>query len=288
MIVMVLNITSISNESIDAYKHIEKNKSKLCIYLKYWLYDQLIKRQVNQDDFTKFFNLWNERKAVKCSECECEFPIKEFSEIEQIKKIYDFFLFWDSYKDKKKLINEISNKEYCEYINDSKILYYSYQMMCDNGKDSLLCNEFNKYINPNLEIDDDFYIICNKELSDRDDWPDENLVRSLLLGRREEKDDRVDQEEEEKDTGRDPPPHFPSPSSFSSTDDVVQDLQPGHEQNAQGVTDLQVPDSSDDGKSTGTIISTSSVGTVGFLFLLYKVNKRIINKYEYYRVFFQN
>ncbi|KMZ87787.1 hypothetical protein PVBG_05039 [Plasmodium vivax Brazil I] len=165
------NITSISNESIDAYKHIEKNKSKLCIYLKYWLYDQLIKRQVNQDDFTKFFNLWNERKKEKCSLCECEFPIQKISEIKQIKKIHDAFLFWDSYNDKAKMKNVISNMEYCKYIDDSKILYYSYQMKCENGNNSLLCKEFNNYIIPHLKIFENFDIICKKEVSARNDWP---------------------------------------------------------------------------------------------------------------------
>ncbi|VUZ99876.1 PIR protein [Plasmodium vivax] len=278
------NITSISNESIDAYKNIEKNKSKLCIYLKYWLYDQLIKRKVNQENYTKFFNLWNERKAVKCSECECEFPIKEFSEIEQIKKIYDFFLFWDSYKDKEEIINVISNKEYCKYIDASKSLYYLYQMKCEKDNNLLLCKEFNKYIFPHLKIDDNFNIICKKEVSDPDDWPvfspyfsnynaDDDLDRSLLQGRREEKDGRVDLEEGVRNTGRDSPPPPTVPPLLTSTSPEVtldQDLQTGHDQNAEGDTDLLVPDSSNDGKSTGTIISTSSVGTVGFLFLLYK------------------
>ncbi|CAG9480126.1 unnamed protein product [Plasmodium vivax] len=114
-----------------------------------------------------------------------------------------------------------------------------------------------------------------------------DLGRSSLLGVQEEKD-RGNQEEGEEDTEGDRPPPPPIPnrsfmssedglpnippfSSFRSKDDALgQDLQPGHDQNAEGDTDLLVLDSSDDGKSTGTIISTSSVGTVGFLFLLYK------------------
>ncbi|SCA60575.1 Plasmodium vivax Vir protein, putative [Plasmodium vivax] len=59
-------------------------------------------------------------------------------------------------------------------------------------------------------------------------------------------------------------------TSISPDDVVVHDLQPDLHQNSQGVTEHSVPDSSKDGKSTGTIISASSVGTVGFLFLLYK------------------
>ncbi|SCA60341.1 Plasmodium vivax Vir protein, putative [Plasmodium vivax] len=247
------NITSIWGESSYAYNHIENNKIKLCIYLKYWLYDQLIESKVNKDDFTKFFNLWDKQKKEKCSACECEFPIKEFSEIQQIKKIYDFFLFLDSYKDKEKIINVISNKEYCKYIDASKSLYYLYQMKCEKSNNLLLSH----YVD-----------------------------RLSPIGRPEE-NDRVDQEEGEEDTEGDHPPprpltnsfaippldgpHIISSSSFISTDDAVgQHLQPTQEENAEGVTDLLAPDSSYDGKSTGTIISASSVGTVGFLFLLYK------------------
>ncbi|KMZ76792.1 hypothetical protein PVIIG_05393 [Plasmodium vivax India VII] len=265
------NITSICGESSDAYDDIEKNKDKICIYLKYWLYDQFIKRQVNQENFTNFFNHWDKQKAKKCPECKCEFPIKELSEIKQIKKIHDVFLFWDSYNDKDKMKNVISNMEYCKYIDECKILYYSYQMMCEKGNNSLLCKEFNNYIIPHLKIVENFDIICKKEVSARDDWPE---------------NDRAGQEEGEEDTEDDLPPHIPSSSSFRSTDDVGQDLPLKQEPNEQGVSDPLVPDSSEDGKSTGTIISTSSVGTVGFLFLLYKVNRIIIN--EYYRVLFQN
>ncbi|KMZ83417.1 hypothetical protein PVBG_06103 [Plasmodium vivax Brazil I] len=166
----VRNITLISDESSEAFNYIKIDKSKLCIYLKYWLYDQLIKRKVNQENFTIFFNHWNEQKTNKCPECKCEFPIEKISEIEQIKKIHDFFLFLDSYKDKEEIINVISNKEYCKYIDASKSLYYLYQMKCEKDNNLLLCKEFNKYIFPHLKIDDNFNIICKKEVSDPDDW----------------------------------------------------------------------------------------------------------------------
>ncbi|KMZ96048.1 hypothetical protein PVNG_05986 [Plasmodium vivax North Korean] len=44
------------------------------------------------------------------------------------------------------------------------------------------------------------------------------------------------------------------------------------------VTPYPLPDSADEGRSNGTIISTSCVGLTGFLFLLYKVNKKITLK----------
>ncbi|GAB69655.1 hypothetical protein PCYB_004040 [Plasmodium cynomolgi strain B] len=222
----------------------------LCIYLKYWLYDQLIERQVNQDDFTSFFNHWNKQKNEKCSDCECEFPIKEFSEIIQIKSIYDVFLFWDSYNDKNKMNKVISNMEYCKYIDESKILYDLYKVMCKSDNNSLLCKEFNNYIIPHLKIDDNFNIICKME---------EELDRNNLHG-----------------------------IKLYCYNLQNQNLKPSYEQSSKSVTHDLAPDSTNDGKSTGIIISSLSVGTVGFLFLLYKVNRRNIYKYEYYRVFVLN
>ncbi|KMZ96476.1 hypothetical protein PVNG_06293 [Plasmodium vivax North Korean] len=79
------------------------------------------------------------------------------------------------------------------------------------------------------------------------------------------------------------------PFASLQIDSTDQDLSIGISGADTDVSNVQsLNDSADNVKSTGTIISASSVGTIGFLFLVYKVNRRIINKYEYYRVFFQN
>ncbi|GAB69527.1 hypothetical protein PCYB_002760 [Plasmodium cynomolgi strain B] len=125
------------------------------------------------------------------------------------------------------MINVISKKKYCNYIEDAKILYALKKITCEEQNDKF-CNEIKKYIIPNLEIDDDFIFTCNTE--------------------------------EESDT-----PHY-----------NALDLQHSHERISEIVNVSLVPDSSNDGKSTGTIISASSV------------KRRNINKYEYYRVLFLN
>ncbi|GAB69458.1 hypothetical protein PCYB_002070 [Plasmodium cynomolgi strain B] len=66
-----------------------------------------------------------------------------------------------------------------------------------------------------------------------------------------------------------------------------QDLQHSPEQNPESVTDLLVPDSSNDGKSTRAIISASFAGTVGFLFLLYKVIEEILINIKIIECFFK-
>ncbi|VUZ99816.1 PIR protein, partial [Plasmodium vivax] len=140
----------------------EKDKEKLCFYLKYWIYDQLISKNITDDAFSKFINLWNEQKEEKCPSCECEFKIKSFSLVKHLKKAYDYFLFLNAYNDTKTISTHIADKNYCKYIDGSKTVYSLYPLICKGGITEN-CKEFEKYILPYMKNDDENSILCESE-----------------------------------------------------------------------------------------------------------------------------
>ncbi|KMZ95668.1 hypothetical protein PVMG_05812 [Plasmodium vivax Mauritania I] len=191
--------------------------------------------------------------------------------------MYDYFLFTDAYKKISKINNEISKKIYCEYIYSAKVRYSLNKDNCAD-KSNAYCNEFKKYIEKYLEVDEDSSIICNNE-----EIPGNHLDQEQPLGPLKktvigDKDEGAEDETEvEEELSSLPTPNLhhqhPSRAAHSNFGDPAVTLglpDRTSEENIDGVSDNSVTDSADDGKSTGTIISASSVGTVGFLFLLYK------------------
>ncbi|KMZ92285.1 hypothetical protein PVMG_03640 [Plasmodium vivax Mauritania I] len=283
------------NYNTENYKSYEENKDKLCFYLKYWFYDQLIVNKFTDAEIAQFLELWNKRKEQKCDNCQCEFNVKKLDEIKILKNVYDYFLFLQAYKDTSGISSKISKKSYCNYVALGNTKRTIYEDSCKLKKIPF-CEEFKKYIQKYVKLNENSSILCDEDTSsDVFNYairPEQNMK----LKEEEEDTDTVlgPQGNEDSEQGDFSLSHSLLPSltfrtfAISTSHDVFvgPDLHLSQEQNARGTTGLLVPHSSDEGKSTGTIISTSSVGTVGFLFLLYKVNKRIIN--EYYTVFFQN
>ncbi|KMZ76642.1 hypothetical protein PVIIG_06269 [Plasmodium vivax India VII] len=141
------NLTLMWDDKKEVYDDWETDKKKLCFYLKYWIYDRLISEQITDDHFSKFFKLWNDRKITKCSNCDCEFKIKSFSEVKQLKKTYDYSLFLREYKKTSKINKQISNKNYCKYISEAKVVYSFFEQNCKkNSKE--YCKEFKEYLLP--------------------------------------------------------------------------------------------------------------------------------------------
>ncbi|SCA60739.1 Plasmodium vivax Vir protein, putative [Plasmodium vivax] len=89
-----------------------------CMYLKFWLYDQLIKRKLTENDVKNIINDWKRQKDIFLGEynCPCEFYEMELSEIKEIKKLYDYFVFYDVYKKISIINNKIYNSPYCKYL----------------------------------------------------------------------------------------------------------------------------------------------------------------------------
>ncbi|KMZ83209.1 hypothetical protein PVBG_06338 [Plasmodium vivax Brazil I] len=156
------------------YENFETNKDKLCFYLKYWFYDNLISKSVTQDEFENFLALWNEQKSEKCKECDCQFEINKISAIKELKSIYDYFLFTDAYKKISKINNEISKKIYCQYIDNAKIKYSLDKEICAKRSDHY-CREFKKYIEK--------YLVQNqlKETKMKEQKAKQKMKQNILL-----------------------------------------------------------------------------------------------------------
>ncbi|CAI7718373.1 PIR protein [Plasmodium vivax] len=147
------NLKLIWEEGVTVYDRWETDKKILCSYLKYWIYDQLIIEKVTDNHFSLFFNLWNERKKERCSKCKCEFNIKSFYYVKQLKKTYDYSLFLKAYKKTAKINKKIHNMNYCKYIENAKAIYSLLGETClTNSAD--YCKEFKEYVLPYIDYEE--------------------------------------------------------------------------------------------------------------------------------------
>ncbi|SCA60250.1 Plasmodium vivax Vir protein, putative [Plasmodium vivax] len=279
----------------------ETYKKKLCFYLKYWIYDRLISEQITDDHFSKFFKLWNDRKITKCSNCDCEFKIKSFSEVKQLKKTYDYSLFLREYKRNSKINKHVSNKNYCTYISEAKAMYSLLQESCKNDSNEY-CNEFNEYVLPYIngevsgtyededteveegaEVEEDTdegedlsSFLCNTELAyvpePEEQQEAEELLKKLAERKAKEQRDRAQLEKAEEDDA----------PRVQSQQEAVLPHRLGDRASGHVLPETPpVPDSfmistglntgSDgNGSSMKTITSASLVGVPSIIFLLYK------------------
>ncbi|KMZ89792.1 hypothetical protein PVMG_06060 [Plasmodium vivax Mauritania I] len=307
------NIKLIWDEEKEVYKNVEENKKELCFYLKYWLYDQIIDKNIDSD-LSQFWELWKNRKTKNCPNCTCEFEVQNISDINVLKTIYDYILFKDTYDNEEKINAAISKKKFCPYIDDARILYSLKKTTCTE-KTGTFCNEIKKYIIPHLKIDDNFVITCNNE-EESDHYPhnghalgdvsygtqkEEHGKRRVILAGQEldleagttvgrlvpvegegasageegrivggenegMKDNEKNIDSQMRDDKPPPLPNFQL-ARGSAHNDLSRKLHEGDKGDANLYSH---PDSTDNGRSNGTIISASGVGLTGFLFLLYK------------------
>ncbi|SBT83177.1 PIR protein [Plasmodium ovale] len=165
-----INIKKIYKSNLPFFDGISKDipKDKLCIYLKYWLFDEAISKGIQNADINEFFNVWEQEKEEHCSHCTCEFYTKTIPYIKYIKKFYDYFLFYD--RNKSTINNEILSSPYCEYFLESFRMHESKEILCDGiKKNTPDCKEFNEYINKHIKFDKDLSNhSCNTEEREAD------------------------------------------------------------------------------------------------------------------------
>ncbi|SCA60727.1 VIR protein [Plasmodium vivax] len=272
----------------------ETDKEKLCSYLKYWIYDQLISKGVSQDDFSRFFELWNERKSEECSKCVCEFKIKDLYEVNQLKRIYDYSLFLKAYKKTSKINNQISNMSYCNYISEAKAMYELLGHTCERNTTEY-CKELNKYVLPYIKyVDSGKYkvveenedtereedtegdedtkkeedlsgISCNADLK-YDPNPEELQEAEELLKKLAERKEKEQREYDQLEGAEDAVLSIPLGNRGS--DHVLPDTFPGRD--AFMLSPGSGTGSEGNGSPTKTIASASLVGVPSIIFLLYK------------------
>ncbi|KMZ83407.1 hypothetical protein PVBG_06049 [Plasmodium vivax Brazil I] len=152
------------NYNTENYKSYEENKDKLCFYLKYWFYDQLIVNKFTDAEIAQFLELWNKRKEQKCDNCQCEFNVKKLDEIKILKNVYDYFLFLQAYKDTSGISSKISKKSYCNYVALGNTKRTIYEDSCKLKKIPF-CEEFKKYIQKYVKLNENSSILCDEDTS---------------------------------------------------------------------------------------------------------------------------
>ncbi|KMZ76836.1 hypothetical protein PVIIG_05408 [Plasmodium vivax India VII] len=132
-----------SNEFNKIY-NVENNK-KRCIYLKYWLYDQIIKKNFK---YIEFYNLIKDsvskKKLFSSDESfSCEFYEFNLDHIKEIKRLYHFLIIYNIYKNK-----NVVPSTYCQYLNEMSELYKTKEAKCKSQSNDTYCKEFMRYIKP--------------------------------------------------------------------------------------------------------------------------------------------
>ncbi|CAI7720799.1 PIR protein [Plasmodium vivax] len=126
---------------IDNGEHIKKR----CIYLKYWFYDQILKKKINNSEIDKINKDWELKKKLFSSNehFSCEFYKLSLEHIENIKKLYHFFIIYNIYKN-----NNIYPITYCQYLKDISDIITKNNSNCESNSNDEYCNEYNSYIKP--------------------------------------------------------------------------------------------------------------------------------------------
>ncbi|VUZ93679.1 PIR protein [Plasmodium vivax] len=260
----------------------EMNEEKLCFYLKYWTYDQLISKKVTNTEYANFLDLWDMRKKQICPTCKCEFKVRNLYNLIQLKKAYDYYLFLDAYNKTAKINDQISDKNYCKYIEDSKVVYSSFEYKCERDRTEY-CKEFKENKLPRIDEEDYDSISCQSDLrhepiSERGSRTDDDAVpraqaRTVdgLTGPEAPRDNIVlPPSRENEDTSEKSHPGYALPPEMKDhigAHDLPNTF-PGAREH------LFNPDSGSNSVENGnpmrTIASASLVGIPSIVFLLYK------------------
>ncbi|KMZ83363.1 hypothetical protein PVBG_06208 [Plasmodium vivax Brazil I] len=292
------NIKRISAESNNPFHDISPDNRKLCFYLKYWFYDWIISENIDNEKITQILKLWDRQKNVVCTKCDCEFSLRRRSEINELKKFYDFYLFTEAYSDDQSMITEIYNKEYCNYLKNATV-QHSHLKTMDYSRNREYHREILTYILPYVKIDNYSSIYCDEKKSVEEDGVSLGGVGVGLggdgVGLGGDKvvgvTDRVGGNRDEvggiKEEEEGEPYEEDSKDLHASPDFALKDEGPvpGSSFSLSDDGELTDPinlgtDSTDNKSSTGSIVSASSLGIIGISFLLYKVIRNIILIHE--------
>ncbi|SBT73949.1 PIR protein [Plasmodium ovale] len=149
------NLKKLSDKNGAHFNTIDKenNINKRCTYLKYWFYDQIISKnyQISDEDMDNFFNFLEGLKYVIFDTFPCDFYKIKLKDIKEIKKLYDYFVFYDAYKSQNIINYQIYNSAHCHYLKGAPFLYKEKERQCNLPDKTEYCKEFSKHIKNNIE-----------------------------------------------------------------------------------------------------------------------------------------
>ncbi|KMZ95382.1 variable surface protein Vir21 [Plasmodium vivax Mauritania I] len=168
---LMRNVNMLIKDNGKHYDTIDKGNytSKRCIYLKYWLYDKILTENINESSISKIFNALSQNKEnLTNNDIKCEFHEINLNEIKDMKKLYDYFVFYDGYKFVENIIyDKIFNSVHHDYLKRAIDVHKNAESEC--SKQDITggyCNEYNKYIKK--YIDSDVLNSLEKKLKDED------------------------------------------------------------------------------------------------------------------------
>ncbi|SBS92895.1 PIR Superfamily Protein [Plasmodium ovale curtisi] len=137
----------LNNENFPIVNNIN-SQDKHCIYLKYWLYDQLIINNFHGYDIKIIFDFLEKHKnaciKAKSPEKSCVFYNLTLEDIDDIKNLYAYSELF--YETKIKNFREISkDKKYLNYFKRGFDLYRRSKIKCLSARSKEFCKEFNDY-----------------------------------------------------------------------------------------------------------------------------------------------
>nr|AFD10475.1 variable surface protein vir 21 [Plasmodium vivax] len=148
---LMRNVNKLSEDNSEDYNNIDKGNyiNKRCIYLKYWLYDIILANKIDESNISRLFHELSQNKGkVTSIDKKCEFYALKSREIKDIKKLYDYFVYFDGYKFVKNIINEkIFNNTYLDYLKGAIDVYEKSEIECSKNENTReYCSEFDEYI----------------------------------------------------------------------------------------------------------------------------------------------
>ncbi|KMZ96141.1 hypothetical protein PVNG_05887 [Plasmodium vivax North Korean] len=132
-------------------KHINYEYStKGCLYLKYWLYDQIITNGFNETKTNALFNLWekilqNNFELIIGQNLTCKFRILELEDIKKIKLLFDYLFNYNFERNEHDIYNIIC-KYGCSDCLNRIIDLYNNNGNCKNPYSKNFCEELDECI----------------------------------------------------------------------------------------------------------------------------------------------
>ncbi|SBT73306.1 PIR protein [Plasmodium ovale] len=150
---LVIILKMMSDREFKLVNNTYYDENESCMYLKYWFLDQLIAEGISRININNLFKILSEQNInEKFPDLDCKFYSINLLEVQQLKNIYDYFLFHDTYgEDENTIIHQISKSRFCEAIRNSTLIYDSIEKTCEKNNTKGLCKEF-MYIKDKIKV----------------------------------------------------------------------------------------------------------------------------------------
>ncbi|CAG9474560.1 unnamed protein product [Plasmodium vivax] len=146
----IRNIRLLSELYSNHFNYIDngKNIRNRCMYLKYWFYDQLLNNNISDNEIDIFYNYWKspQKKFDLDEYLSCEIYRIKSEDIKEIKKIYNYFVFYDRYNNFSAINYNKNGGLYCNYQKWFSEFYKAKEEVCLSNETKEICKELNTYV----------------------------------------------------------------------------------------------------------------------------------------------